>query len=143
MKDFIRETLETYGAYKTSDLIGSFEQDDKIRVVARHTYDKTVTTARIIAEEHFYYLKTKLNEEKYNVQVLIFIGTTPMWGFYKRKFANFGTRNSGVDNSMIVDLNMKAISNGYERMNEEEIERFEEVYKAYANCDIDFFSYKI
>lgn len=140
MRDFIKETLEIFGGYKGSEVIGSFAQADKIRIIGRHTYDKKITSAKILVEEHFFYLKEDINGTAYNSQVLVFIGKTPVWGCYKKKFANFGVRASGVDNSLALDLNMKAVTNGYERMTKEEIKRFEEIYTAYANCDADFFN---
>ena len=140
MRDFIKEALEIFGEYKASDVVGTFWQGEKLRVVGRHTYDKKITSAKILVEEHFFYLKEDLNGKAYNSQVLVFIGQTPLWGCYKKKFANFGSRTSGIDNSLVLDLNMKAVTNGYERMTQEEVDHFAKVYKAYANCDVDFFN---
>lgn len=140
MRDFIKETLEIFGEHKASDVVGTFWQGEKLRVVGHHTYDKKITSAKILAEEHFFYLKEDLNGKAYNSQVLIFIGKTPVWGCYKKKFANFGTRVSEIDNSLTLDLNMKAVINGYERMTQEEVDHFTKVYQAYANCDVEFFN---
>ena len=139
MRNFIRETLEIFGEYKASDVVSTFWQGERLRVIGHHNYEKKVTSAKILVEEHFFYLKEDLNGKAYNSQILVFIGKTPVWGCYKKKFANFGMRSSGIDNSLAFDLNMKAVSNGYERMTEEEVNHFSKVYEAYANCDIDFF----
>lgn len=140
MRDFIKEALEVFGEYEKSEVIGNFWQGEKLRVVGRHTYNKKITSAKILVEEHFFYLKEDLNGKAYNSQVLVFIGQTPLWGCYKKKFANFGSRSSGIDNSLVLDLNMKAVTNGYERMTQEEADHFAKVYEAYANCDVDFFN---
>jgi hypothetical protein len=139
MKNFIRETLEIFGEYKTSDVVGTFWQGEKLRVIGHHNYEKKVTSAKILVEEHFFYLKEDLNGKAYNSQILVFIGKTPVWGCYKKKFANFGIRPSDLDNALTLDLNMKAVNNGYERMTEEEADHFNKLYKAYADCDVDFF----
>lgn len=138
--NFIKETLNLYGSLKSSEVIDNFWQGDKVRVIGRFTYDKKITSANIIVETHFFYKNNDINGVAYNMQGLIFIGKTPVWGYYKKKFANFGIRSSGIDNSLATSLNMKAITHGFERMTDEEIETFTSIYEAYANRDTNFFN---
>lgn len=140
MKSFIVDALKKYGKYKKSEVIGSFKAGDKIRVVARHSFEKTITTARPVVEEHFFYKEDDINGKAYNSQVLVFIGNTPVFGFYKNKFANFQPRSSGVDNSLTLSLNMKAVVNGHERMNKEEVQKFVDVFHAYAESNAAYFT---